>query len=620
MGRITVFVTDGNAACTRTIAAFRSRKVPVTIINLSRYPDKRNAMVALCMLQSTPQVFFNTRYVGGADETLALLNEWSSACSESFTLNSGASVTSKGSSHGSQSNKHSLGRSSTHNSSHSRRSSHTNQSAYGSVYERYMAEIGNFHDPTDKRLSIPLDVPPILDEPPLPRDPNLEYCIEIPGDESTYLEMTQMFLDLIKHQEHIIGATTYRKSFFGQKVIEVLEGALEINEKKALKIASQLLSIGLFHMMDSPTSTGISFDTEALYRLQCYHTPSILNSFRTWTESVDSNPLRLIHHLIMKFNEIEIDATDARGILHPSKAKKSNQYTEFEEGICELQGVNLSRMNDRMKIVSTYMSFYLQLYMRTRLLILLFCMHFICQKAFGINVYNLMIKYAIIKLGTIPASKKDVTQIRTSFLNTIKFNVGGHFYTFVEWEHGILRGNMKASSHNGNIAVPFSKFDPRLQYIVTVTDPRVLLCLLTNQGPDSCPEFGKYSAEDLDEELAITAECFCEKDCNFTLDAKKSELHLSKIFSTYRSEFVKDKSLLPHLLSKYARGLKKKLLDAMIESGKPIKIVDIPIDWRASHCTESYVFDMENLKLNEVKGGFLGNFSPKKSPTKKLTI
>lgn len=229
-----------------------------------------------------------------------------------------------------------------------------------------------------------------------------------------------------------------------------------------------------------------------------------------------------------------------------------------------------------------------------------------------------MIKYAIVKVGTIPASKKDASSIRTTFLNMLKFNIGGHYYSFTDWEHGILRGNMKSS---GNIAAPFSKFDPRLQYAVTISDPRVLFCLLTNQGPGSCPELGKYTAENLDEELTLTAECFCEKDCNFTLDVKKHELHLSKLFSTYRSEFIKDKQFLPHLISKYARGTKKKLLDAMIEDGKAIKVVDIPIDWRASFCSESCVFDMENIKLIESRGGgLLGSLSPKKSPAKKITI
>ena len=366
MGRITVFVTDGNDACTRTLAAFRSRKIPITMINLSKYPDKRSDMISLCTAQSTPQVFFNTRYIGGVEETLSLLSEWSTNCMESVATNGNASVTSRSSngsnnrnrnesSHHSHSRRISIGNSlsTSRHSTHSSKRSCNTTLTYNSVYDRYMAEIGNFHDPTDKRLSTPLDMKPILNEPPLPRDPNLEYCIDIPGDQSTVLEMTQMFLDLIKLEETTIGSTTHFKSFYGGKVIKILSGAFDISEKKAQKIASHLLSIGLFHAIDSPSSSGISFDSDALYRLQCHTTPSLLNSFRVWTESVDSNPLRLIHHLIMKFNDIEINATDSRGTLHPSTAKKMNEYMEFEESICELQGVNLSRMNDRMKIVRT---------------------------------------------------------------------------------------------------------------------------------------------------------------------------------------------------------------------------------------------------------------------------
>lgn len=232
-----------------------------------------------------------------------------------------------------------------------------------------------------------------------------------------------------------------------------------------------------------------------------------------------------------------------------------------------------------------------------------------------------MINYAMIKVGSIPASRKDVTNIRATFLNVIKFNIGGHLYTFSEWEHGILRGNMKSSSLNGNIAVPFSKFDPRLQYVVSISDPRILFCLVTNHGPGSCPEIGKYTADRLDEELTLAAECFCEKDCNFTLDVKKHELHLSQLFSKYRTDFVKDKRFIPQLMSKYARATKKNLLDTMIEDDKVVKIVDIPIDWRASFCSESYVFALENIKLNVSKGGgLLGSLSPKKSPKKIYTI
>jgi glutaredoxin len=354
MGRITIFVTDGNAACTRTLAAFREWKVPVTIINLTRYPNKRTDMVALCMSQSTPQVYFNTRYVGGADETIELLRDWAKKC-EIVDNSCNASITSKSSSGSGQQNK--TGRRSSAGSklstskhSHSKHS-HSNHTSntYSSIYERYVAEIGNFHDPNDKRLSIP-DTEPILDEPTLPRDSKAKYCVTIPDDTSTVLEMTEMLLDLLKHEDHTIGPTTYKKSFFGSNVIKIIRGAFEVSEKEAIKIAAHFLSLGIYHSIDGPS--GISFDGESLYRLQCYQTPNILNSFRIWTEQVDSDALRLINHLIMKFNTVEIAATDKYGILHPRTANKMPEYNEFEEAICELQGVNLSRMNDRTKIVS----------------------------------------------------------------------------------------------------------------------------------------------------------------------------------------------------------------------------------------------------------------------------
>jgi hypothetical protein len=227
-----------------------------------------------------------------------------------------------------------------------------------------------------------------------------------------------------------------------------------------------------------------------------------------------------------------------------------------------------------------------------------------------------MIKYATIKLGIVTATK-NTSVARTIFLASIKFNIGGHYYSFQEWEHGILRGNVKSPQ---GIAAPFARNDPRLNFVVTNSDPRILFSLCTNHGPTSCPEFGKYSASNLDDELTITAACFCEKDCNLLIDVKKRELHVSKLFTLYKNEFVKDKNFLPHLILKYVHGMKKKELDTMIEDGKAIKVIDIPLDWRTSYCSEGHVFDPDQLKMEQTKGMGILNISPRKSPEKKPTI
>jgi hypothetical protein len=362
MGRITVFVTDANSACNRVIAAFAARKVPISIISLSRHPEKREDMISLCMLNSTPQVFFNTRYIGGAGPTLELLDEWTSSClpdEPKGSGKSGSSVSSyssggshnksgsaKNSRRGSDSSKQSTGGSKP--STHSARST----KSYASVYDRYMAEIGNFHDPLDKRLALPERLL-TMGEPSLPRDPVAEFCITIPGDTSTVLEMTQMFADLVKHEDNSVGSVTYKQSFQGFKAIKVIRGTFEISEKEAFKLATHLLSVGIFVSLNGPS--GITFDFDSFYRLQCYQTPWILNSYRVWTEKTDDDGLRLVSHLMEKMNEIEVACTDKRGYLHLNRARRMPEYWEFEEAICELQGVVLSKMNHTTKLVSFFL-------------------------------------------------------------------------------------------------------------------------------------------------------------------------------------------------------------------------------------------------------------------------
>jgi glutaredoxin len=362
MGRITIFVTDGNAACTRTVAAFRARKIPITTISLTQYPHKRSDMVALCTSNTTPQVFFNTRHIGGMEETFALLQEWdmnctTPECAPFSSSSSSASVSTRSSSgsgskpfHKQRSGLTSVGSSPSKASTQSNRSGSTQKShSYASAYERYVTEIANFPDPCNPRLSVSIDIKPKLESPPQRRDPKAEYCVVIPGDQSTVLEMTHMFLDLIKHEENMIGAITYKKSFMGGKAIKILSGAFGMKEKDAVKLASQLLSMGVFHHISG--SSAISFDTTSLYRLQYYQTPLILNSFRVWTENSDKNVLRLLHHLVTKWNDVEIKATDAYGTLHQHKVRKMSEYMEFEERVCELQAINMFQMNDQMKIV-----------------------------------------------------------------------------------------------------------------------------------------------------------------------------------------------------------------------------------------------------------------------------
>jgi hypothetical protein len=222
-------------------------------------------------------------------------------------------------------------------------------------------------------------------------------------------------------------------------------------------------------------------------------------------------------------------------------------------------------------------------------------------KAFGINLYNLMMQYAILKVG---APDVKVKCSRVEYFSEIKFNVGGYLYSLYEWEHGILRGNVKGSSCDGmsSSSVPFSRKDPRMAYCVTHPDPRIHFAI--NHGTNSCPSIRLYSATNLDEELTIATKSFCEKQSNLRFDEAKLELHVSKIFTWYRSDFVNDAKLLPRWIVNFTNGAMLQRLDSAFENkngGKGIKVLDIAFDWsmKSSGLYGVLPFELENFKMNK---------------------
>jgi glutaredoxin len=341
MGRITVFVADGCSHCKRTTSALEARKLPFTVISITQYPAKHNDMMSLSRQMSTPQVFFNTRHVGGADATIALLHEWDLSCKAAARQgNNDATECASSGQYSSVSKK---------SKSSSKQSSTSKRPVYASVMERYMAEIGTQHDPNDKRFEVP-DYKPIVAEPSSPRVESQEHCVDLPGgDKSTVLEMTEMLKVYVKHQDNKIGKIIYKRTFHGLQVVKAARIVFATTDKEAVKFAWQLLQLGIFHSIDGMNK----FESTALYRMHCYETPAILNSYCDWTENVDSDSMRMLNRLIVMLQEIEMAVTDRNGLADLKKAVTLADYPVFEEAVCELQRVDLKGMNDTTKIVST---------------------------------------------------------------------------------------------------------------------------------------------------------------------------------------------------------------------------------------------------------------------------
>lgn len=218
--------------------------------------------------------------------------------------------------------------------------------------------------------------------------------------------------------------------------------------------------------------------------------------------------------------------------------------------------------------------------------------HSFDTQAFGINLYNLMIKYAFMKVG---AGSTDYN--RYVFYNSVKFYVGKYQFSFQDWENGILRGNRKAPYA---FSLQFDKKDPRLELIVQKPDPRLHFAL--NCGARSCPPVNYYTVETLEEDLSLAAQSFCESDAHVRLDTTRNELHLSTIFSWYKVDFARNNKELPVAILQYLRRVKQQELERLLDEGTKIRVVFDPYDWSMNaHNVKTFDSSEFNMDTRTIK-------------------
>jgi Protein of unknown function, DUF547 len=273
--------------------------------------------------------------------------------------------------------------------------------------------------------------------------------------------------------------------------------------------AGQMLDCGIFHSLQGKSHPSRVFDDKALYRLQCYHTPDVLNSYREWKEDLTLDSMTLLDCLFDMMQAMEAAAMDQDGVVDMSKVAKLAQFPVFEEATCALQTADLDEMDEATKMVRRSSSPYIYHLQQVKVYLIALQRSFVRQ-AFGINVYNLMIKYAMVKVGLVPSKKVGA---RIAFYSAICFNIGGYLYSFEEWEHGILRGNAKPPHGAAEV---FSRTDVRRLFIAKHLDPRIHFCL--HRGTRTCPPLVRFSIKHLKRELAAAAATFCEKDGNVQFD------------------------------------------------------------------------------------------------------
>lgn len=504
MGRITVFALQDCPHCIRSKAFLTERSIPYTEISLTTHPEKRSDMLSLADRLTVPQFFFNETHVGGADDLIATVKQWE------------------------------------------------NEWQYPTPLEYYELEIKSKPDPTDERLQVPT-TPPVVESPPPPRDN--EFSVRLPdGRKTTVLKMTFRLREIlpIADLKHNLG--TYKNSFTGAQATEIFMKEYDISKQEAIQFGKSLLSMRIItHVFEDHDFEPIHL----YYRLTADHTPEILNSFCVWNDRVESNSMALLKRLKKMLGKAESAVTNSDGLVNYKEAHKNENYVQFEEAVCELQGVDMEKM-DR----------------NTRL-------------AFGINLYNLMIKYAFMKLGIGSSALA-----RSAFFSGVKFNIGGDILSFNDLEHGILRGNKRPVL---GLNLQINPKDSRARLAIENPDCRIHFGL--NCGAKSCPPVKNFTADAIDEELRIVSMAFCEQDENVRIDESSNTLHLTKLLSWFREDFAASNKELPQKVVTFLRGEKQAALQRMIDSKNSIKIVFNNYDW-GTNASDFVAFEKDSLTMN----------------------
>lgn len=213
-------------------------------------------------------------------------------------------------------------------------------------------------DPKDPRLVVPT-YPPKRETEPAPDRSISMTRVEIPGtgEKKSILEITEALKFILPKANLTYSLKTYRNVFTGHQATQVLQKVYRFETAKEAEAFGILLQS--HQILDHVVGEHEFEDTDDYYyRLTCYQTPNILNSYRIWNEPVDPDPVRLVKGLKATLNKILVQYTsDETAKVDYKRAISDKGMPAFEEAACALQGVNFRDMSHGTKMVRWNESF-----------------------------------------------------------------------------------------------------------------------------------------------------------------------------------------------------------------------------------------------------------------------
>lgn len=290
MGRVTIFTTSGCPHCVRAKSALKRHDLAFTEIDVEKNPERRSDMLQLTDKFSVPQIFFNERLVGGADDLMAQLGAWY--------------------------DDHCL--------------------------VEQLEQVLKGDPPMDHRLAptketaathalAPEFLPPTITLPD--------------GSQSSVMQVTQVLDHLLDSDDRAYNAHTYKNCFVNTEAVKILKENYNLSSTKAaVDWGKKLQEANILHHVCGDHT--FREDGYYFFRLQKYHQPDVLNSLCVWPHQESIPGLdyseyaqALLKRLKSKLDFVLSRFTNDEGLINYVAVLEDPDFAEFEFAACELQGM-----------------------------------------------------------------------------------------------------------------------------------------------------------------------------------------------------------------------------------------------------------------------------------------
>ncbi|XP_072903730.1 uncharacterized protein [Hemitrygon akajei] len=393
-------------------------------------------------------------------------------------------------------------------------------------------------DELDKLIDLVKNEPVPPDAPPIPEPKVVEAQVQKEEPVSKVDEYTNLIMDFKESgiiSNNWICFKLYKDTFSGKTFVNWLVDNRNLDKSAAIDLGRDLTNRRFLN----PLAVKEFEDSNALYRLVEHDSVASLNAkvAAQYNASSVFQYLKVMKDLLVKLFSAHI-TSDGKIVDYKSMAG-SPTFEEYCQHTTQLQHLDISSLSRIKKL------------------------------AFFINLYNMLVIHGNIKSGP----PRNAPQ-RYKFFNSISYKIGGNVFSLNDIQNGVLRGNRKGPAQ---VTKPFSNNDPRLKAALEEVEPLIHFAL--NYGAISCPPIKIYTAEDVDNQLKISAEAFLDCADGCQVNVSRKEVGLSQIFKRYKIDFGgTNEKLLKWVFEHLQDSPKKKALKELLDHRK-VNIVYLPFDW-----------------------------------------